>query len=294
MSSVLITGCSSGYGKATAQAFLNEGWNVIATMRRPQNDLFDGPSERVRVLSLDVTDDESIRSALNDAIDAFGGIDVLVNNAGIGQFSPLETTSQKTIKSVFETNTFGVMAMIQAILHQRHVRRHVRREAAEFCLRRQQVRRRRIIGSALFRTGPVRHPCEDGRARLWAADRVHRQHHGRSGRQLYHPAISAPSRSYDGPFEGFGFHDRQRCGGRRASLRHRDQRPVENASGAGRDHERGEAAQHVRTGILREAARIDRATEERLAARHARAGLASDFRCLKSALERHWRHLAAG
>jgi NAD(P)-dependent dehydrogenase (short-subunit alcohol dehydrogenase family) len=55
MSSVLITGCSSGYGKATAQAFLNEGWNVIAAMRRPQKDLFDGPSERLRVLSLDVT-----------------------------------------------------------------------------------------------------------------------------------------------------------------------------------------------------------------------------------------------
>jgi NAD(P)-dependent dehydrogenase (short-subunit alcohol dehydrogenase family) len=116
MSSVLITGCSSGYGKATAQAFLNEGWNVIATMRRPQNDLFDGPSERLRVLSLDVSDDESIRSALNEAIDAFGGIDVLVNNAGIGQFSPLETTSRQTVKSVFETNTFGVIAMIQAII----------------------------------------------------------------------------------------------------------------------------------------------------------------------------------
>jgi NAD(P)-dependent dehydrogenase (short-subunit alcohol dehydrogenase family) len=116
MSSVLITGCSSGYGKATAQAFLTEGWDVIATLRRPQHDLFDGPSERLRVLALDVTDDESIHSALDEAIAAFGGIDVLVNNAGIGQFSPLETTSQKTIKSVFETNTFGVIAMIQAIV----------------------------------------------------------------------------------------------------------------------------------------------------------------------------------
>jgi NAD(P)-dependent dehydrogenase (short-subunit alcohol dehydrogenase family) len=116
MSSVLITGCSSGYGKATAQVFLNERWNVVATMRRPQNDLFEGPGERLRVLPLDVTDDESIRRALDEAIAAFGGIDVLVNNAGIGQFSPLETTSRQTVKSVFETNTFGVIAMIQAII----------------------------------------------------------------------------------------------------------------------------------------------------------------------------------
>jgi NAD(P)-dependent dehydrogenase (short-subunit alcohol dehydrogenase family) len=116
MNSVLITGCASGYGKATAQAFLSEGWNVIATMRRPQYDLFDGPGERLLILALDVTDDESIRRAINESVDKFGGIDVLVNNAGIGQFSPLETTSRQTIRNVFETNTFGVIAMIQAII----------------------------------------------------------------------------------------------------------------------------------------------------------------------------------
>jgi NAD(P)-dependent dehydrogenase (short-subunit alcohol dehydrogenase family) len=116
MSCVLITGCSSGYGKATAQVFLNERWNVAATMRRPQNDLFEGPGERLRVLPLDITDDESIRGALDDAKATFGGIDVLVNNASIGQFSPLETTSRQTVKNVFETNTFGAIAMIQAII----------------------------------------------------------------------------------------------------------------------------------------------------------------------------------
>lgn len=116
MNTVLITGCSSGYGKATAQTFLNEGWNVIATMRKPQKGLFDESSDRLRVVALDVTDALSIDTAVAAGIAAFGGIDVLVNNAGIGQFSPLETTSWRTIRNIFETNTFGVIAMIQAII----------------------------------------------------------------------------------------------------------------------------------------------------------------------------------
>lgn len=116
MNTVLITGCSSGYGKATAQKFLSEGWNVIATMRRPQIDLFDESNARLRVLALDVTDAYSIQRAVDESIAAFGGIDVLVNNAGIGQYSPLETTSWQTIRSIFETNTLGVIAMIQAII----------------------------------------------------------------------------------------------------------------------------------------------------------------------------------
>jgi NAD(P)-dependent dehydrogenase (short-subunit alcohol dehydrogenase family) len=89
---------SSGYGKATAQIFLNERWNVVATMRRPQNDLFEGPGERLRVLPLDVTDDESIRRALDEAITAFGGIDVPVNNAGIGH-SAVEPDDDEDIES---------------------------------------------------------------------------------------------------------------------------------------------------------------------------------------------------
>jgi NAD(P)-dependent dehydrogenase (short-subunit alcohol dehydrogenase family) len=113
---VLITGCSSGFGKATAQLFLAKGWNVIATMRQPGDSTLEGPVERLRVLALDVTNSESIGVATSEAIGLFGGVDVLVNNAGIGVFSPLETTPEELIRRMFETNTFGVMAMVRAIV----------------------------------------------------------------------------------------------------------------------------------------------------------------------------------
>jgi len=108
---VLITGCSSGYGAETARYFHDQGWNVIATMRAPR--LGDLPkSERLRVLALDVTKPESIAAAL----DAAGPLDVVVNNAGIGLFGALEATPMSTIREVFETNMFGVMAIVQAVV----------------------------------------------------------------------------------------------------------------------------------------------------------------------------------
>jgi NAD(P)-dependent dehydrogenase (short-subunit alcohol dehydrogenase family) len=113
---VLITGCSSGFGKATAQLFLDKGWNVIATMRRPGDNSIEGPADRLRVVALDVTDAESIKAAIGEASGLFGGVDVLVNNAGIGVFSPLETTSDEAIRHLFETNAFSVMAMVRAIV----------------------------------------------------------------------------------------------------------------------------------------------------------------------------------
>jgi NAD(P)-dependent dehydrogenase (short-subunit alcohol dehydrogenase family) len=113
---VLITGCSSGFGKTTAQLFLDKGWNVIATMRRPSDNSIEGPADRLRILALDVTDAKSIRAAISEATGLFGGVDVLVNNAGVGLFSPLETTSDKAIRHLFETNVFGVMAMVRAIV----------------------------------------------------------------------------------------------------------------------------------------------------------------------------------
>ncbi|HET7865098.1 MAG TPA: SDR family oxidoreductase [Burkholderiaceae bacterium] len=119
MKTVLITGCSSGYGKATAELFLQQGWNVVATMRKPDPALLGGsggPNERLRVVALDVTDSASIADAVGQAVAAFGRIDVLVNNAGIGLLAPLEATPLKTIRDVFETNTFGVMAMTQALI----------------------------------------------------------------------------------------------------------------------------------------------------------------------------------
>lgn len=116
MKTVLITGCSSGYGKATAQLFLDRGWNVIATMRRPDASLFAGSPERLRVIQLDVTDEASIQRAIRDGVAAFGPIDVLVNNAGIGVVGAFEATPMATIRDVFDANTFGVMAMAQAVV----------------------------------------------------------------------------------------------------------------------------------------------------------------------------------
>lgn len=118
MKTVLITGCSSGYGLETARHFHAKGWNVIATMRTPRADILP-VSDRLRVLALDVTDPDSIAAA----IEASRPIDVLVNNAGIGMFGALEATPMTTIRDVFETNTFGVMAMTQAVIPQFRARR---------------------------------------------------------------------------------------------------------------------------------------------------------------------------
>ncbi|RYE86556.1 MAG: SDR family oxidoreductase, partial [Myxococcales bacterium] len=115
MKTALITGCSSGYGHATAARFLERGWNVVATMRSPQTGLF-APSERLRVVALDVTRPDSIASAVGEGIAAFGQLDVVVNNAGVGLMSALEVTPLETIRRVFETNTFGVMAVTQAVI----------------------------------------------------------------------------------------------------------------------------------------------------------------------------------
>ena len=113
MKTVLITGCSSGYGLETARYFHSQGWNVIATMRTPREGILP-QSERIRLLPLDVTKSESIAAA----VEASGPIDVLVNNAGIGLFGVFEATPMAQARSVFATNTFGVMAMTQAVLPQ--------------------------------------------------------------------------------------------------------------------------------------------------------------------------------
>ena len=118
MKTVLITGCSSGYGLETARHFLAQGWHVVATMRTPRWDLLP-PSERLTVLPLDVTDPASIASALQAA----GPIDVLVNNAGLGLFGAFEATPLATVREIFEANTFGTMAMTQAVLPQFRERR---------------------------------------------------------------------------------------------------------------------------------------------------------------------------
>ncbi len=113
MKTVLITGCSSGFGLETARYFLERDWKVIATMRTPREDVLPR-SDRLRVLALDVTDPESV----SKAVDAAGPIDVLVNNAGIGVLCALEGISMETAREVFETNTLGTMAVTQAVLPQ--------------------------------------------------------------------------------------------------------------------------------------------------------------------------------
>ncbi len=118
MKTVLITGCSSGYGLETARHFHRLGWNVVATMRTPRPGILP-QSERLSVLPLDVARSESISAALA----ASGPIDVLVNNAGIGVVGAFEATPMSHVRKVFETNTFGVMAMTQAVIPQFRARR---------------------------------------------------------------------------------------------------------------------------------------------------------------------------
>ncbi len=111
---ILITGASSGYGKCTAELFLARGWAVVATMRRPDPALFGTGADggRLRVLPLDVTREDSIAAL----VEAAGPVDVLVNNAGIGMVGAFEATPLTAIRAIFETNSFGVMAMTQALI----------------------------------------------------------------------------------------------------------------------------------------------------------------------------------
>lgn len=118
MKTILITGCSSGFGLEIAKYFLERDWKVVATMRTPKEGILP-ESENLRILPLDVTSEESIRKAVEEA----GEIDVLVNNAGIGLLNSLEGTKLDEVRSVFETNTFGPIAMIQAVLPQFRAKR---------------------------------------------------------------------------------------------------------------------------------------------------------------------------
>ncbi|MBZ9772400.1 SDR family oxidoreductase [Mesorhizobium sp. CO1-1-8] len=113
---ILITGSSSGIGRATATLFQERGWNVIATMRSPEKETRLGELENVFITHLDVTDVASIELAVKAGIDRFQKIDVLLNNAGFGAYGPLEATPLENIRREFDTNVLGGLATTKAVL----------------------------------------------------------------------------------------------------------------------------------------------------------------------------------
>ena len=113
---IFITGASSGLGKETAKLFQRQGWNVIATMRNPENGTNLASLDNVLVTRLDVLDLDSIEAAVNAGIQKFGRIDVLLNNAGYGAYGPLESFSRDQISRQFNTNVIGLLDVTQALL----------------------------------------------------------------------------------------------------------------------------------------------------------------------------------
>jgi NAD(P)-dependent dehydrogenase (short-subunit alcohol dehydrogenase family) len=112
---VLITGCSSGIGRATAQRLAGSGWKVYATARRPEtiSELRDAGCE---TLALDVTDEQSMRAAVDAVEQAEGAVGVLVNNAGYSQSGAIETVPLEAVRRQFETNVFGLVRLTQMVL----------------------------------------------------------------------------------------------------------------------------------------------------------------------------------
>lgn len=113
---ILITGASSGIGKAAAKLFAKNGWNVVATMRDPAKETELGSHADVLTTRLDVRDRDSIGQAIESGIAHFGRIDALINNAGYGQYGLFEAIPREKIQEQFDVNVFGVMDVTRAIL----------------------------------------------------------------------------------------------------------------------------------------------------------------------------------
>ena len=116
MKSIVITGSSSGIGKATAKYFSAQGWRVAATMRKPENETELNKTENVSLYQLDVTDGVSIANATEQILGDFGTVDVVLNNAGYGLVGPFEAATPEQIKRQFDTNVFGLMGVTRAFL----------------------------------------------------------------------------------------------------------------------------------------------------------------------------------
>ncbi|KUI04442.1 oxidoreductase [Mycobacterium sp. IS-3022] len=120
----LITGCSTGIGREIAAAALRAGHSVVVTARRTETvaDFAETFGDRAAVVALDVTDKAQITAAVEKATEAFGGIDVLVNNAGHGYLSAVEEGEDEKVRKLFDTNYFGVVDTIKAVLPQMRAR----------------------------------------------------------------------------------------------------------------------------------------------------------------------------
>ena len=125
MSTWLITGCSTGLGRALAEAVISAGHNAVVTARDVGRvaDLADDKADRVLALPLDVTDPAQVTNTVGQAEERFGGIDVLVNNAGYGYRAAVEEGDDSDIRTLFETQFFGAVAMIKAVLPGMRARR---------------------------------------------------------------------------------------------------------------------------------------------------------------------------
>ncbi|PWC39396.1 oxidoreductase [Azospirillum sp. TSO35-2] len=120
-----ITGCSTGFGRELARLVLERGWRVAATARNPRtlDDLLAGHGERGRAIALDVTDPAQVTRAVREAEEAFGRLDVVVNNAGYGYLSAIEEGEDAEIRAMFDTNLFGLAAVTRAVLPGMRARR---------------------------------------------------------------------------------------------------------------------------------------------------------------------------
>ena len=125
MSTWLITGCSTGLGRALAEAVIGAGHNAVATARDAAKvaDLAEAAPERVLAVALDVTNPAQVASAVARADERFGSVDVLVNNAGYGYRAAVEEGDDAEVRTLFETHFFGTVAMIKAVLPGMRARR---------------------------------------------------------------------------------------------------------------------------------------------------------------------------
>lgn len=116
MKTIVITGSSSGIGKAAAMHFAEQGWHVAATMRQPENETELSQIERIKVYQLDVTDQASINKATAQILSDNERVEVVLNNAGYGLMGPFEAATVAQIRRQFDTNVFGLMAVTRAFL----------------------------------------------------------------------------------------------------------------------------------------------------------------------------------